>query len=72
MHDAVTGIVLQPLVQIGEPCMLSQSFGVSHMKLAGDGEFRSLMSWQSVLTQPEGSALTIIEQRAVLLVMSWN
>ena len=55
------------------PRMLSQSFGVSHMKL-GAGVvilFRSLTSTQSVtVPQLDGFARYSLLQRAVLLVMS--
>ena len=53
--------------------MSLQSLGVSHMKLGAEGELRSLMRAQS-LTAPQvvGFARTILLQRLVLLVMSWN
>jgi len=52
------------------PCMLSQSFGVSHMKLGADPELRSLIKVQSVAEQPLGLARTTWEHLAGLLVMS--
>ena len=39
-----------------EPCMLSQSLGVSHMKLGADEEFRSVIRGQSVTVQLLGFA----------------
>jgi hypothetical protein len=50
--------------------MLLQSFGVSHMKLGGDEEFRSVMRGQSVTVQLLGFAWTMWVHRVGLLRMS--
>src|SRR2546425_4468925 len=72
MHVLLPALV-QPLPHPLQWRMSLQSFGVSHMKLGGEDELRSLMRAQSV-TPPQlpGFASTILEQRLVLLVMSWN
>ena len=64
---------VQPLLHPLQARISLQSLGVSHMKLGGEDELRSLMRAQSVtLPQLLGFASTIFEQRLVLLVMSWN
>ena len=57
------------------PCMLSQSFGVSHMKFGTEPELRSLTSAQSVPVQVEllaGFARPILLHRVALVSISWN
>src|SRR6266542_714766 len=74
MHVLLPPLV-QPLLHPLQERMSLQSLGVSHMKLAAGDEalLRSLMRAQSVtLPQPVGFARTILLQRLVLLVMSWN
>src|SRR5437016_12394054 len=71
MHVALWPLLLvQPFVQTLAACMLSQSFGVSHMKLGAEAELRSFTSVQSVTAQLLGFASTRLLQRAVLVVMS--
>jgi hypothetical protein len=65
-------LLVQPFEQPLQACMLLQSFGVSHMKLGADGEFRSFISTQSVTIQFLGFASTRLLQRAELLVISWK
>jgi hypothetical protein len=69
------GPISDDVPQTLEPRMLSQSFGVSHMKL-GAGAFallRSLIRTQSVtLPQVFGFTRTSLLQREVLFVMSWK
>ncbi len=55
------------------PCMLLQSFGVSHMKFAAEFELRSLIRVQSVVVQVAfrlGFARTMFWHRVELLTMS--
>src|SRR5436853_1418068 len=74
MHVALWPLLmkLQLLGQTFAPCILLQSFGVSHMKFGADAEFRSFTSAQSVTPQLLGFASTRLLQRAVLVVMSWK
>ena len=51
-------------------CILLQLFGVSHMKLGADAEFKSLTREQSVTVQLLGFARTTLAQRAGLLRIS--
>jgi hypothetical protein len=50
--------------------MLLQLFGVSHIKLGAEAEFRSLINVQSVDEQLLGFARTSLEHRAALDVIS--
>jgi len=50
--------------------MLLQLFGVSHMKVGAEIEFRSLIKTQSVAEQLLGFARTSLEHRALLNAMS--
>jgi hypothetical protein len=73
MHVELCPLLLvQPFVQTFVACILSQLFGVSHMKFRADAEFRSFTSAQSGTVQLLGFASTRLLQRAVLLVMSWK
>jgi len=67
------GPISEPVPQTLEPRILSQSFGVSHMKFGAEPELRSLIKAQSVtVPQVLGFARTRLLQRAALLVMSWK
>jgi len=66
---------VHPFAQTLEPCILLQSFGVSHMKFGAEAEglFRSLTSWQSVmLPQLVGFAKTMLLQLAGFETPFWT
>jgi len=70
MHATLWPLLSGQFAQMLAPCMSLQSFGVSHMKLGADAEFRSFMRAQSVTAQVLGFALIRLLHRAELFVMS--